>query len=180
MSILTRHHPGRPNSLKRCLESIDLQTDRDFDHLIFHDDKKGGIPSANRIFFERRNFVTGNYIFMLDDDDFLRAPDFVSDMRNISENCGLPDVIVIRMLMENVVYPKMSVWGSGSVLPGTIGTSCIVTSNRLWHTCVDEFRTTDTPGDFNFINSIFSKVPTIQWRDKVYVEVPQLSWGRPE
>jgi len=159
---------------------VERQTDQDFDHVIFYDNKLEGIPSANRIFSDRKRFVTGDYIFILDDDDFLRANDFVSDMRHLVENCGSPGVIVIRMLMENIVYPVMSVWGSGSVLPGTIGAPCIVVSNHLWHENIDNFKTTETPGDFNFIESIFSKIPTIEWRDKVYVEVPHLNWGKPE
>ena len=180
MSILTRHHPGRSNVLRRCIDSVNKQTDKDFEHIIFYDDKLEGIPSANLIFSDRKEFVTGDYVFILDDDDFLRADDFISDMRHLVENCGAPALIITRVLMENIVYPRISVWGTNFISPGTIGSSCVVVSNHLWHNNIGNFKTSDTPGDFNFINSLFLENPTIEWRDKVYVEVPHLSWGRSE
>lgn len=84
-------------SLKRCCESVDSQTYRNFEHIIGYDGPPSGrayFIGENRrwfIFRETRKwgnfqrhsawkYATGDYIIYLDDDNFFSHPDALKDM----------------------------------------------------------------------------------------------------
>lgn len=179
MSIVTRNHPDRESQLNRCMSSLREITDKDFSQVVIHSDFREDIPRANRLFYEYRHRVVGDYVFILDDDDYLGNNSLVEDMKKIVEEQGSPDIIFIRMFLRGELYPPNDVWESKELIPGSLGSSCFVMENSLWQDSVDQFKTTESPGDYNFINAAFSKAKNVYWHDKAYANALQLNRGRP-
>ena len=180
LSIVTRNHPRRPNLLERCKASIEKQTDKDFQHVILYDEEGLGIPYANQMFSNNRHLMTGEYVFILDDDDVLIVDNFVEDMKQVAKEHGDPGIIFIRMLINGSLYPSKEVWEKDKMIANHVGSSCSVVLNKLWQENIEYFVTTETPGDFNFIDAVFSRNPTVYWQDKVYSEASCLSRGGAE
>lgn len=177
LSIVTRNHPARSEVINECKASLKDLNPGDYQHIIIPDEKGEGIPTANRMFFENRHLITGKYVFILDDDDVLISDDLISDLRILIRRHDTPGIVFIRMKLGEKIIPTEEVWRKDKLLPGSLGSSCFIMINSLWQECVDEFKTTETPGDFNFINSAFSKCPNIYWQDKIYSEASKLRRG---
>jgi len=180
LSIVTRNHPGRPNLLKRCIESVEKLKDKDFQHIIIYDSEGLGIPHANQLFAKGKYRVTGEYVFMLDDDDVLISDDLVSDMKLVTSLQNYPDIIFVLMTLNGITFPSPLVWEKDQLIPGNIGTSCFVMKNELWQDSIDSFKTTELSGDFNFINTAFSKTSSKYWYGKTYARAFGLSGGKAE
>jgi len=180
LSIVTRHHPKRPEMFKKCLSSVDMQKDKDFEHIILLDKIGIGIAKANQMFYKYRKRVVGEYVFMLDDDDVFVTDTFVGDIKRIAKENNNPDIIFVRMLINDSVLPSEVVWEKDHLTKCHIGTSCFVMRNNLWQENIHNFASIPTTGDFHFINSVFQKKPTMYWQDKLYSKTLRVSRGQSE
>ena len=167
LSIVTRNHPRVPDLFGRCKASVEMQKDRDFQHLVLHDEEGRGLLYANRMLYENRHLVTGKYVFILDSDDVLTTDTFVGDMKRIAKEHKNPGIIFIRMLIGGELFPKDEVWEKDKMIRSKIGSSNFVVLNELWQKNIRHFGI-ERCGDFNFINTVFSKKSTVYWHDKIY------------
>jgi hypothetical protein len=179
VTIITRHHTDRPNLLKRCVASVQSQTNKDFQHLVIFDEEHKGIPHANLLFSHNLHLITGEYVFVLDDDDVFISTSFVSDLHLII-NVLNPDVILVRTSIGSIIYPKHIVYQSNDFPPGSIGSSCIVVRTSIFKQHIGEFKTTETPGDYNFIKSVLSNNYTRYISFTHYTNSPNLNNGKSE
>jgi len=163
LSIVTRNHPRVPDLFEKCKASVEMQKDRDFQHLVLHDEEGRGLLYANRMLFKNRHLVTGKYVFILDSDDVLTTDTFVGDMKRIAKENKNPGIIFIRMLIDGELFPKDDVWKKDKMIKDKIGTSNFVVLNELWQKNIRHFGI-ERCGDFNFINTVFSKKPTVYWQ----------------
>lgn len=177
MSIVTRKHPNRPVMFQQNLDSVNIQTDQDFEHIILRDDVGIGSAKANMMFYWNRDQVSGDYVFMLDDDDVLTEPTFVEDMKKIVAS-GDYDVIMIRMILNGELYPTSTVWKKQPV-KNHIGTSNFIIKNSIWKDHIRNFLPMQT-GDYNFIKTVFESKPSVIWVDKIYSKTLRVSCGLPE
>lgn len=180
LSIVTRNHPDRQSLLERCVESVNNLRDKDFQHIVIKDTLGSGIPHANSLFYANKHYVTGEYVFVLDDDDILITNDLVDDMKLVAREQGYPDIIFIMMDLYSNLIPTPHVWSKDKMIPGHIGSSCVVVRNYLWQRNIANFKTTETPGDFNFIKSIFSNSHSVYWYGKTYSRSFYLNRGASE
>lgn len=181
ISFVTRCHK-RPVQLLRCLESIQLQNDSDYENVIIVDPIGVGVARANGFYYENRHRVHGKYVLLLDDDDYLCYDDFVSEMKHIAHTKDFPEVIVIKVHHpNNVVLPSKLVWKKSKPVGGHIGGSSVVVRWDIWQKHIVEFGANAVyAGDFDFISELFSHSYRIEWCNRVFVMVPAQNQGAAE
>lgn len=159
---------NRPKALKRCRASVALQSDKDYDHILLIDDIGRGYHFANKQFYANRQRVTGDYVFLLDDDDYLVYSDFIKSIKQIV-NTHSPDVIMLKMQTQAHIFPTPDVWRKKPIL-GSIGTSCFCVANPVYQKHIKAFGTRSC-GDINFIRSVFKDTYKIYWFDKIIARI---------
>ena len=181
LSIVTRHHPARPELFESCLASVNSQNDPDFEHIILNDDRGLGIAHANKMFYTNKHKVTGDYVFILDDDDVITTSNFVTEMKEIAKTQNYPDIIFIRMLINGHPRPTTDIcWGQKELVRKHIGSSCFIMKNKLWQDHIHNFLPIPTTGDFEFIFKAFRHSKSHYWHDRVYSKTLRISQGRTE
>jgi len=182
ITIVTRTMKGREIRLKQMIDSLKSQTSNNYQHLILNDNIGLGMLEANKSFFNNKEKVKGDYIHLLDDDDFYCSSDFIKDISDIAYY-NEPDVIIFKMIIKipnapigyDFVFPKC--WNK-SPERAKIGGSCFVVSNRIYQKYIHHFGVYPM-GDFNFINEVW-KEPNLKviWQDKIYCETGIVSRGK--
>lgn len=180
LSIITRHMSYRKILLYRLMASLEMQTDQDFEHIIIENEPTG-LENANKSFFKHRDEVHGEYVYMIDDDDFLCDPQFIEQLGGavIGEKCGeLADVVIFRLQSRGVYgdgkVPQDDAWedlkAGGHPQCGKISTPCFIVRRELWYKYIENFGIWRS-GDYNFINSVFSGEPDLKvaFRDRTPV-----------
>ena len=112
LTIITRCCK-RPAGLARAIESVQTQTDKDFEQVFIVDEVGKGLTWANRQFHEQRMRAEGEYVFVLDDDDVLATPDFVTRLKECAAQWDMPDVILLRhqqLAPTKALLPPPHVW----------------------------------------------------------------------
>ncbi len=179
LSIITRHLYTRPNMFKKCQESVLMQNDHDFEHIVIEDKIGIGSAKANGLFYKNKERVIGKYVFMLDDDNVFLTDDFVENIKTIVRENNNPGLIFVRMLLNEELYPTSVDWKVDKLHPNHIDTANVVVRSDLWHKYIHCFAEIQT-GDFLFIDNVFKSNPTVYWQDKVYSRTMRVSGGKPE
>lgn len=179
LSIITRHLYTRPNMFKKCQESVLMQKDHDFEHIVIEDKIGIGSAKANGLFYKNKERVTGKYVVILDDDDIFISDEFVGDMKEIAKQNNNPGIIFIRMMINDELYPTSVDWKVNKLYPNHIGMTNFVIREDLWKKYI--YNLTEIQiGDFNFINTVFKTNPTMYWQDKIYSKTTRVSRGANE
>lgn len=182
LSIITRIC-RRPIGLYANLASIESLIDKDLEQIFINDPVGLGMLSANTSFSnpETRRLIDGRYVYLLDDDDFIINPNFITDLKTIA-NTFNPDVIFFRMTIKNGMndddYPTKQCWGNKPMI-AHIGGSCFVVKKEVWLKYIHNFAHARC-GDFQFINSVWESGVTNYWMDILCAETGRVSRGRPE
>lgn len=182
LSILTRTY-NRPDALAQCRATVEAQTDSDYEHLILRDAVGLGVAGANVLFLNAQ--PQGEYVMMLDDDDLLASPWFVSDLRAAARAYD-PDVIVFKMHnAEFGILPDRFVWQQEPV-HSHIGGSCVAVKRHVWDECIWSIATDGEGGgpvyhgDLVFLKEVWRSTNRIHWMDKIQVVVSRVSRGTME
>lgn len=166
LTVVTRHTVGREDLFAVCQESLNTQTDQDFQHLIITDSVGRGIAWSHQQFAVYAELVNGEYVFILDDDDRVVVDDFVS---SIKQKAG-PALFVVRMDHGYEVLPTDDDWGRGCPALGHIGISAVVVQRDVWIEAVNAF-TEEYAGDYPFVARCFELAgDDIVWIDRVISE----------
>src|SRR4030067_728827 len=125
LSIVTRTF-RRPVGLARCVDSVARQTDPDVEHIILHDSIGRGVGWA----YENLKTVQpgGEYVFILDDDDYLIDEGFVAELKQFVVEHVCPDLVFVLMRVRGRILPE---WTEGLRL-GDIAVSCLVLRRDVW------------------------------------------------
>lgn len=182
LSIITRVYK-RPIGLRANSQSIKSLTDNDTEQ-IFITDKVGlGLLSANTSFSHKETleFIEGEYVYLLDDDDFIVNPEMVTRLKEVMRDHN-PDVIFFRMIIKNGMnndhYPTQQCWGNKPMI-AHIGGSCFVVKKEVYKKHIHNFAHARC-GDFYFINSVFESGVKCYWLDVLMAETGKVSRGKPE
>jgi hypothetical protein len=171
LSIVTRHYTKRTELFNRCVRSLESQTDQDFEHVVIKDEKGIGVERANTLLFVHRILVTGQYVFILDDDVWLTSNRFVSDMKRILTDGSL-DVVIIKTERPSGTSPKN--WGIA--VRGEIDTACAVVKVDLWKSTIHRFLPI-RGGDGIFIRHLLGRASNVFWYDRVYSKTDKARFG---
>lgn len=174
LTILTRSF-RRPESLARNVQSVARQTDPDVEQRIIFDPIGRGVEWS---YLNLRSvYPDGEYVFLLDDDDYLIDPLFVAELKQIVATHDRPDVVFVGMNVGGTVMP---VWEHG-LRRGYIACSCFVVKSEVWLEHAHNFHG-DYSADFYFIDDICScaKQHTTAHLDMVVSTTGRVSHGKPE
>ena len=176
MTIVTRSY-NRPDALHRNRTSVRNQSDKDYEHIFILDYIGRGRLWANQQFYTNRHRVTGDYVFLLDDDDYLIEPDFIRYIKQIV-NTHAPEVIMVKMQTHAHIFPKPDVWQK-HIIMGSIGTSCFCVSNQVYQRHIKAFGRTSC-GDYHFIKEVFNHNYKIYWLDKIVARIDATHREKPK
>ena len=174
LTVVTRAF-RRPRGLARCVDSVARQTDPDIEHIILHDAVGRGVGWS----YENLGTAhpSGEYVFILDDDDYLIDPDFVSVLRAFVAEHNSPDIVFVQMDVCGRILPE---WSEGLRM-GDIAVSCFVLCRNVWIEHRGDFRA-QYAGDFHFINAVYrcARQHTEARLNRVVSRVDRVSSGKPE
>jgi hypothetical protein len=174
LSIVTRTY-FRERLLSLNKASLQIQTCRDFEHVIIRDRVGLGAAKANLLYHTAE--VKGDYVLPLDDDDILTDQFVVEKLKKLITPTKPPFVIVKAKHPWGVI-PEPIHWGRGLPPYGSIGNSSVVVRKDVW----DSHKKNYTPynqGDWKFAQSLFDDYTPL-WLDLVVVTVPAVNHGKAE
>jgi hypothetical protein len=185
LSIITRIYK-RPQGLSKNQLSIDGLTDKDCEQIFITDNVGVGMLEANKAFSHTQviDMIEGEYVFLLDDDDFIVNPEMITDLKEACSSAviGTPDVIFFRMTIKNGMnndhYPTEQCWLNKPLI-AHIGGSCFVVKTEVYKKFIHNFGHARC-GDFYFINSVFEGGASQCWLDKLMCETGKVSRGKSE
>lgn len=108
MSFLTIYTPTyqRPSLLQVCEDSVQAQTDvGDIQHLVIRDEVGVGIDGMYAAIPANTYYMTGQYVYVLQDDDMLADNDVVADLQAFVTSQNKPDVVICLNRKRGNVYP---------------------------------------------------------------------------
>ncbi|NJN53289.1 MAG: hypothetical protein HC804_00150 [Anaerolineae bacterium] len=109
MSFLTIYTPTfqRPSLLQACVASVCAQTAvADIQHLVIRDEVGVGIAGMFAEIGKHVQYMTGKYVYVLQDDDILADNEVVADLQRFATAQQQPEVIIVRNKKRNNVYPS--------------------------------------------------------------------------
>lgn len=184
LTIITRKHPKRPECYRNHVDSLLRQTCRDFEHLVISDTIGGGVPAANRALHREKARVFGEYVFVLDDDNYLIDDDFVSDIKAIAKVHN-PDVIMIRNQIpsrkvpdEYKTFPSPESWKKPPAFSHIDMANFIV--KKHVYQAYSQYFCVDRGADYQFIRKVYEDRPKIYWKDRIYSRAMMVGQGKQE
>jgi glycosyltransferase involved in cell wall biosynthesis len=183
LTIVTRKYK-RPIGFSKNQQSILSLKDKDIEQIFITDNVGVGVHRANQSFSDNQTkvLVSGQYVFLLDDDDFISNPEMVSELKTIAAKHN-PDVIFFRMIIKNNMHGNLypttaSCWGVRPII-ARIGGSCFVVKRDVWLKYIHEFGKPRC-GDFYFIDAVFNSGVSVYWLDVLMCETGKVSRGAAE
>lgn len=179
LSIITRKYK-RPLGLNKNMQSVDSLKSDKWEQIFINDNIGKGVLEANKSFTKVKELIKGDYVFLLDDDDFIVNENMIDELKQIAQ-LHKPDVICFKMLIKNknnCDYPTNDVWGKEPI-KGSIGGSCFVVTKDVYKRFIHHFGVYPM-GDFNFINEVFKYDIKVYWYDKRMSETGKVSRGATE
>jgi hypothetical protein len=187
LQVLTRCY-RRPRMLWSNIKSLEAltrsaqggpQTDSDWQQTFLIDGEGRGVGAAQAALANFAPYVTGEYIWLLDDDDKCIRPSLVEEVKAIvSEHW--PGVVMVRMDHGNGrILPDKFHW-QGPPRLSYIGCSAYIVKRQLWQRFAPVFAGAEYTSDFSFIEAVYGSDPDIYWHDVVASAVQKVSLGLPE
>lgn len=161
----------------KAKKSLATQIDPDYEHIIIVDTEGKGLYEANKSLAENKHRVRGQYVFILDDDDYVSSRYFIRHLKNIV-NQHKVDIILFKAYRKpfSQVLPSRRVWGKRPIL-GDIGSCCFVVRRAIWQKHIHEFGR-PKHGDYHFIKALFDKKYSLYWVSKVMIMIPTIGGGK--
>jgi hypothetical protein len=143
------------------------QTDPDFEHIIISDDIAHGLYWANRQIKEQAHKLQGQFVYILDDDDYIANPNFIKDFKEyIGQYSAITSkiLVVCRGILNDELFPKIWKENFDEGARGKIAAPNMIVSRALFDKCAYAW---DQPraGDFNFLMEAVKLLPHIFWWD---------------
>lgn len=176
IEVLTRCF-RRPNFLAVNRASLAAQTDNDYIQTLLVDDVGRGIAWSYENLAAYAPKLTGEYIWILDDDDQAVSQTLIADLKAIAK-AHSPDVIMLKMDHGELGVLPNKCWHKQPELGG-IGCSAFVVKRQIWQRHAKHFGS-HYAGDFDFIASIFARDYEIYWFDCVASRIQRRSLGAVE
>lgn len=182
LSIFTPTY-RRPSFLKRCVESVCMQTLWSADpalseiqHVIWEDRVGVGVAGMYRELANQAKRLTGEYVYILQDDDILAVDSVAERLKHFAYENSSPAVIICRNTKRGNTYPIT--WQQAPVL-GFIDLGNFVVRRDVYMQHVGDFGK-EYSGDYPFIKRLWDAGYTFGWLDMLLAQAQALGLGRPE
>lgn len=173
LTIVTRCHRAT-EILTVNVGSVDAQTDQDMEHILLWDPiKSSSVERANKNLGKFKDLISGEWVYVLDDDDQLIYPTFVEELRKIVDQFN-PSVVMVKAVISELhqrLLPEP--WGSGPPVFCRVSSLNFIVRADIWKKHIHHFGT-PTAGDYNFINKVWeSERFKFYWWDKLVAYAPR-------
>ncbi len=177
--FLTLYTPAfrRPRLLRTMLDSVQAQTCRDFEHLVYVDNAGDGIPGMYARLVRYSSLFEGDYVYFLQDDDRLADPRVIADLKAFAQANRYPSVIVARNHKAQFNLP--GVWQAEPVC-GKVDFGGVLVRRDVFLEHRQALLSGRYEADFEFIHAIWAAGEPFAWCDRLIAESNQLGHGRPE
>jgi len=179
LSIITRRmHGHRDELFAQHRASVAMQSSTDFEQIFIIDRVGVGMLNANKSFAFAH--PVGEWVYLLDDDDFFVAPDFVLSISQWAKESNA-DVLFFKMKIRtgdgDEIYPKPQSWNTRQPKRGQIGGSCFAVKRWVFEKYIRHFGHPSF-GDWHFITRVLSdpEIKTV-WIDSMMAETGKVSRG---
>lgn len=167
----------RPGLLQRNVDSVCAQTISEvIQHYIVRDEVGIGIGGMFAAIEENARHLTGDYVYVLQDDDVLAGPDVVAKLRAFVEAERRPPVVMVRNIKRGQIYPTR--WESQPALCAVDLGSYVVREDVFRAHAGDFGRRYE--GDFDFIDAVWKANWRFAWCNELFARAQALGLGRPE
>lgn len=183
LTIVTRVMLGKRNGLFRKHKESVSTLQPDFQQIFIGDAVGYGMLAANKSFSLVTHDIEGEYVYLLDDDDFFTNPDFIRTLKLNAITSGA-DVVFFKMKIltgdGDEMYPKEKSWETRTPNRGQIGGSCFIVKKWVYEKYIHNFAHSSF-GDWNFITAVL-KDPTVKtlWINQKMAETGKVSRGSAE
>lgn len=170
----------RPQMLATCIQSVQAQTDPDWEQVFIVDKEQRGLVWANNAMAHHAHRVRGQWVFHLDDDCKLIEPRFIE--RLIAHLIKHPqsEVIMVksrRPQLATKVLPHPDVWGKKAGLARKANGMCHVVRADVWRSCIPALGG-GGGGAGRFIARLINVGAELSWLDVIASETQQLGRGK--
>ena len=175
LSVVTRSC-GRARLLARNRKSLATQTDPDYEHIIIIDNEHKGLHEANKSLVENKYRVNGQYVLILDDDDYISDRSFIKHLKNVIEQYKVATIFfkAYRKPFSDFL-PSKRTWGKTPIL-GEIGSCCFIVENAIWKKFIGEFAK-PRYGDYYFIKTLFDNGCSTYWLNRTMIMIDKVGGG---
>jgi len=176
LEVVTRCYK-RPQMLRHNRASLERQTCGDWTQTMLPDEEGRGIAWA---YAQLAEFTpSGEYVWLLDDDDLCIDAELVSDLKTIASWVAF-DVIILKMDHGNgQILPDKFHW-ERKPEQGHIGASAFVVSRATWMAHRHTFAPGRYESDFDFIRAVYAATDGVFWHDTIASRCQRISKGLPE
>ncbi len=180
LNVLIRTHK-RPKALRRCVESLCDQTNKNFSVVIISDYEKDkienlayefpelnfiflrvrplGYPACNLHFNDIKNYIDSDYVIFIDDDNIIIDDTYFDIIENIFKISQYP-VMISKAQFPNKIIPSSNGWCLYPKI-GNLDSLNFCVRTDVYKKCDwSESRI----GDFHFIKNVFD---SLDWRSEV-------------
>jgi hypothetical protein len=164
----------RPKMLAVNIRSVLTQTNRSVEQIFIVDEVKRGLKLANKSLYENRDRISGEWVYILDDDTKLISPKFVASLRTVAKNADVIMVKSSRPQLAPHTLPKPDVWRNPDRLRiSSTNCLCYVVRRELWQRHIYHFGRR-AAGDWWFLKAVAGARPRFAWLDMIAAETQQL------
>jgi len=174
LSIVTRQMVGkRPKGLTLNQESVMAQLEKNFEQIFIQDPAGYGMLAANSSLGLVKDMIKGQYVHVLDDDDYYIKESFTLRVEQVAKEQNYPDIILFKMYIYtgdgDNIYPKSDCWGDIPKI-ARIGSSCFIVKKDLYQRYIKYFGVRRC-GDFQFLKALWTE-PNLKsyWHDEIMCE----------
>lgn len=174
LTVVTRHVVGREALFSRCKDSLSRQSVPSWEQVVIHDPIGQGLAFANKILVTVRGKISGEYVYILDDDNYLVDDAFIYSLMEVALTEHFPDIIMVRAhrIPYNEILPDDAHWGQSPTM-GNVDSLCFVVRREVWERHIHKF-SVPILGDITFIKYLFKLSCSVAWLDKVVAEIDQI------
>lgn len=167
----------RPTLLARCQASVAQQT-LPCEQVIIRDEIGIGIDGMYRAIPEHAHEVTGEYVHVLADDDYLASPEVVAMVRSVAAASDWPDVLIVRAIKQGLDLPLDR---RGPPQLGRIDLGCVITRRDVWLQHVHNYSQPEAKyeSDYQHVAAMWEAGRWFVYTDILFEYGPALH-GRPE
>jgi hypothetical protein len=183
-SIVTRHLSSRPRSFDVLLRCLDAQTYKGFEHVVLTDNEGSGVEWANSQVPSLIERATGDWVWVVDDDDLLVSPDtlhylaqeIVENIRSPWTGGPLSSAFVKGSFATNGTLPPRDLWKCRPV-KGQISGQNVVASIDLAMRCRSAWGPVYS-SDYDYVLSCYKESKYIHYVDRVVIAQQRIGNGR--
>jgi glycosyltransferase involved in cell wall biosynthesis len=154
-----------------------MQTVTDYEQILIIDEVGNGLHAANMALADA--YPSGDYVLILDDDDYLTDTEAVETLKWYTEQEGRPDLVFFKADHDHLgVLPDRFVWGKKPI-HGRVGSCDFITRRDVWERRITAFGSPHS-GDYSFLKTVWLDNPCVAWLDRQMAAVQRISNGRAE